>query len=283
MISRDFYIKELPYILIIIILFIIAYYPILNWMYIRYTGADTYYSHGFLIPFISAFLIWKERQKLRQNGIRSSSWWGMLFIIISVFLHIAGTILYIFSLSGISIFFFIVGATLFLLGERIFKIMTFSLLYLLFMFPLPEAFLTRASFPLKMMVARFSAIFVSIMGIPIFREGFYISIPEGTLIVDNPCSGLRSLISFLALGAIYAYFLKASGNKKCLLFLGTIPIALFCNTLRVIALVSISHCYGLAAAAPDTFVHTASGLLVFIFGFLLLSFGGRLIESKNST
>lgn len=256
---------------------VFLYKATLVWMFNRYTGADSYYSHGFLVPLISLYIIYNQRARFAQAE-QPSSIAGLFIILFALFLHILGTALYIFSISGFSIFFLIIGLSLFLLGTETTKIMWFPLLFLLFMFPLPEAVINLISFPLKMAVAKVGVLVVSALGIPLYREGFNIYIPAGHLLVGNPCSGLRSLIAFLALGSIFAYIAHIAPAKKWLLFLLTIPIALFSNFVRVPLLVLASHYWGLEAAAPDTFIHTGSGLLVFVIGFLLLLAVAKVLE-----
>ena len=149
------------------------------------------------------------------------------------------------------------------------------------MFPLPSAVLNAISFPLKMFVAKAGAGIVSLLGIAVYREGFNITIPAGTLLVGNPCSGLRSLISFLALGAVFAYSGTLAPYRKWILFALTVPIAILSNLIRVPILILVSHYYGLEAAGPETLVHTGSGILVFVLGFMLLLGFARLLESKS--
>jgi len=139
-------------------------------------------------------------------------------------------------------------------------------------------FISMISFPLKMFAARCGVWLVGLLGIPILREGFNISIPDGNLIVGNPCSGLRSLISFLALGAVYAYLTSLPFVRKWILFIFSVPIALLVNIVRVSILILVSHYWGLAAAAPDTMVHTGSGLAIFVMGVLLLFFSSKVLE-----
>jgi len=259
------------------LLVVYLYEVTLVWMYDRYTGADSYYSHAFLVPLISLFFIFKQKDKL-EKAEQQSSTVGLFVMLFALFLHILGTALYIFSISGFSIFFLTIGLSLFLFGTEKSKIIWFPLLFLLFMFPLPAAVINLISFPLKMMAAKAGVWVVSTLGIPVYREGFNIFIPSGHLLVGNPCSGLRSLIAFLALGAIFAYIAPIATCKKWLLFFLTIPIALISNFVRVPLLVLASHYWGLEAAAPDTFVHTGTGILVFVLGFLLLLVSSKVLE-----
>jgi len=137
------------------------------------------------------------------------------------------------------------------------------------------------SFPLKMMAAKAGVAVVRLMGIPVVRQGFDITIPSGSMVVGNPCSGLRSLIAFLALGAILAYFTNTSNMRKIILFLLSIPIAILSNAVRVPILILISHFYGIKAASPDTIWHVGTGMLVFIIGFGLLMLSGRILQWKS--
>lgn len=271
---------HLLFIPILLIGFVACYHDVLAWMYGRYISSDSYYSHGFLIPFVSAFLIWQKRSDLKVTAVEFS-WWGLILIIASVLIHIAGTILYVFSISGFSIFFLVSGTSLFLFGKNITRIIIFPLIFLIFMFPLPLAFITTISFPMKMLVAKVGVWIVNNLGIPTFREGFHITIPAGSLLVGNPCSGLRSLISFLALGAVFAYLIDMSNIRKLILFVSAIPIALLSNIVRVPILILISNFWGMEAAAPESFWHDASGVFVFVVGSLLLFTTERLLKRMS--
>lgn len=271
---------HLSFFIIIIFFFIASYYKTLEWMYDRYISPDSYYSHGFLIPFITGFLIWMKRDKLKEVNVEFSMW-GFFIIILAAATHLLGIILYVFFISGFSIFLLIIGVSIFLWGKEINKIISFPLVFLLFMLPLPLALITAISFPMKMLVAKTGVDFVSILGIPVYREGFYIFIPAGKLLVGNPCSGLRSLIAFLSLGAVMAHSSDLSIHRKWLLFLSAIPIAIISNVVRVFMLILISHFWGLDAAAPETIWHDATGIFVFVIGLLLLISFGRIFKWVN--
>ena len=237
------------------------------------------YSHGFLIPFVTGFFIWQKREELKKVNMEYSRW-GIVLIVVAMLIHLLGTVLYVFSISGFSILFLIFGFTLFLFGRQVTRIIVFPLLFFVFFFPVPDAFICAISFPFKMLVAKPGVDIVRILGIPAFREGFNITIPAGSLLVGNPCSGLRSLIAFMALGSVFAYMIDFSLTKKIALFLVSIPIAILSNIVRVPILILISHGWGLEAAAPDTIWHTASGVLVFVIGLGALYLAGRLLQRK---
>lgn len=270
----------LPFVLVWMICFYFAYRDTLVWMYERCISPDSYYSHSFLIPFITGYFIWNKREELLETPV-NKSWTGLGALLFGAFVHIVGTVLYVFSVSGFSMLLVVFGAVLFLYGRAVTEKLFFPLLFLAFMIPLPIALINLASFPMKMLVAKTGAEVVSLMGIPVFREGFNITIPAGGLLVGNPCSGLRSLISFLALGAVLAYISDMSRPRKCFLFLLAVPIALLSNMVRVPLLILISHFWGLEYAAPESFWHGASGGFVFILGVLLFIYSGKVLEWKR--
>jgi len=143
------------------------------------------------------------------------------------------------------------------------------------------AIIGAISFPMKMLVVKTGAWITALLDVPVSREGFHIIIPAGSLLVGNPCSGLRSLISLLALGSVYAYLSNLSSGKQWLLVFLMVPIALLSNIIRVPILILISHYWGLSAAAPDSFWHNASGFLVFVIAIILLFYTTRLLKWKK--
>jgi exosortase A len=257
-----------------------TYFPTIQWMYERYVAPDSYYSHGFIIPLISIFFIWKNKAVLRHPET-GSGWIGAVLIVIAVFIHILGMVLYIFSLSGFSLFLYIIGSVWFLLGRRVFMKLLFPLAFLIFMFPVPEDFLTSISLPLKMLVAKFAVFIVGLTGLPVLQEGFQITIPAGQLLVGNPCSGLRSIIAFLAIASMLAHLRRFRIAKSALLLISAIPIAMAANVLRVLFLIFISQFWGLKAAQPESFMHTASGIGLFVVGLFLLFLTGNLLYAKE--
>ena len=260
--------------------FIFIYHSTFLWLYDRYVTADSYYSHGFLVPLVTIFFIWRKGEKFKVLS-PSYSIWGLVLVVWALLLHILSIWAHVFFTSGISILFLVFGLSLFLFGREITKEILFPLSFLVFMLPLPLKAVSVFSFPLKMYVTEFSVVLVSKMGIPAFRQGFHIHLSNASLTIGNPCSGLRSLISFMALGAIFAYLLKASLGRKIFMILLAIPIALFSNMTRVIALTLAANFWGTKTASPGGFFHDSSGIAVFVFGLGFLILFWRLLEWRN--
>ncbi len=259
----------------------IAYFHTIQWLFHRFIAPDSYYSHGFIVPLISLYFVWKKRTSLDYAEHETGKIGGAL-VITALLVHLLGTVLYIFSLSGLSLFIVIVGSVWFFFGKEGFKQILFPIGFLLFMFPVPEAVLTGISFPLKMVVANISVFAVRLMGIPVLQEGFQITIPAGKLLVGNPCSGLRSIIAFLAIASIFAYLRPLTLTNKVLFFFSAIPIAMIANVLRVLFLILVSHFWGLEVARPESFWHTASGIGLFVIGLLLLFITGNILDAREN-
>ena len=263
----------------ILVLVGLIYHSTFVWLYARYMAADSYYSHGFLVPFVTWYLIWVKKEQL-ENIDKKCSLWGLVLIIFSLSLHFLSTLAEVFFVSGFSILFLVFGISLFLYGKQITKKILFPLSFLIFMFPLPLVAINAISFPMKMFATK-SAVFIlqKFMHIPMKNEGFQIFFPKASLVVGNPCSGLRSLISMLALGSIFAYLLKANMFKKNVLFFSAIPIALFSNIIRVIMLCLGVFIYG--SQMTKGLFHDLTGYLVFVIAFVGLWLCWGKLEGKG--
>ncbi len=257
------------------VIFILAYIPTIMWMWERWFARDSYYSHGILVPFVTGYLIWTMKEELKNIPLKESVW-GIRLIIFGVILYFLSSIFRIYFSSGFSMLFVFYGLILYFLGWEIVKKTFFPLFFLVFMIPLPEVTITNMSFQLKMFAAKIAAITLNNMGIPSIQEGSIIMMKKAHVVVDDVCSGLRSLITLTALGSIFAYWMKGSMIRRVILFLSTIPIAVITNVCRVVLLASISEIWG--AQYAEGFVHDATGILIFVIAFILLYATGKLLE-----
>lgn len=264
-------------IIIIVLLFVAIFVPAFISLSGRFTAADSYYSHGFLVPLVCAYLIWRKRKKLKTLPIESSKA-GLIVLVAGLLLHIISSLLKINFGTYISIIIVLEGLILYLLGREINRELLFPLVFLIFMIPLPSVVIIAFSFKMKMFAAQLSANLVNQMGISALRDGSTIYLPNGQLVIGDPCSGLRSLISLLALGAIFTQFFSVSVMRKNILFLSAIPIALTSNVLRIIALLWVTYVYGEKVALG--FFHDLSGMLVFVFAFFGLFFMTRILKCR---
>lgn len=263
----------------ILALIAVAYWSTLKWLYDRYVGTDSYYSHGFLVPLVTGYFIWAERETLKKINIKSNMY-GLALIILSLLIHIASMLAEVYFVSGYSLFLLVFGISLYVYGQEVTRKILFPLSFLFFMFPLPLVAINAISFPMKMIATK-AGVFImqSFMHLPLKNEGFEIHFPNASLVVGNPCSGLRSLISMVALSSIFAYLMKDKMWKRVSLVALSIPIALFSNICRVILLSVAVFVYGTKMA--QGFFHDFTGYVVFIIEFGLLWFIWRKMQCQE--
>ncbi len=261
----------------IAVLFIAAFYSTFLILADRFNAADSYYSHGFLIPFVCGFLIWRKRKALCATPIKPSLM-GLPILIVGLILHVVSRLLKINFIDYLSIIVVLEGIILYLWGKQINRQLLFPLLFLIFMLPLPSVVIIGISFKMKIFAASVATNLAHKLGIPAMRGGSTIYLPNGLMEVGDPCSGLRSLISLLALGAIFTQFINGSIWQKVTLFCIAAPVAFVSNMLRILGLVVVYYVYGEKVALG--FFHDLSGMLVFVFAFFGLIFATKIIRCR---
>lgn len=257
-------------------LMFLAYTPTFLWMWDRWFDRDSYYSHGILIPFVSAYLIWNKRDVLAKIPVESSPW-GLRIFFLGIVMHMISALFHVYFSSGFSTIIVLFGLILHFFGERIFRHIFFPVFFLIFMIPLPIVTIANISFKLKVFAAQLATVILNDhLRIPCFQDGSTIRMQHTQVIVDDVCSGLRSLISLTALGSIFAYWIKGGWFKKSIVFLSTIPIAVVTNALRIVFLSTVSEVWGVRYATG--LLHDLSGFVVFAGAFVLLWVVVKLLE-----
>lgn len=236
-------------------------------------------SHGFLVPFISGYLLWISRERIRSVTLNPSN--GGLFLISGgIGMYILGYLGAAHTTIRVSMFIFVAGCLIFLYGIHLFKAVSFPFFYSLFMIPVPYYLYERIAFPLKLFVTRTSVWVIDSMGIPVLREGNIIQLPNITLQVVDACSGIRSLTSLLAITVVYAYLTQRSKARMVLLILLSVPLSVFANILRVLITGILSRYYGTKVA--EGFFHESAGLGVFLLSCILVFAVGWFLKKTGT-
>lgn len=264
---------------IIIGLILLIFSPIYSALLSRFGAEDSYYSHGYLVPFVSIYLVWRKKEQLKKIE-KKPCLWGIAVLGCGLFVHLIGTLLNINVVSYMMIPVVIFGVVVYLFGVSVAKTVLFPIVFLVFMLPLPKVTIIGISFKMKLLAAKLSTVLANAIGVAAKNVGSKIYYKGGFLTVGDPCSGLRSLVSFLALGAVCTQFMKGKNWKKITLFISTVPIALFSNVLRITFLIFVSYVYGEEVALG--FIHDFSGVAVFVIGFLGLMATSKLLKSPIS-
>ena len=259
---------------------VVLFWPTFRWMAERFDAADSFYSHGWLIPFASGWLAWQRRETV-QSMPRRGSYWGLLLLVPTLLLYVVSTWWQIGFLGGFTMILAIYGFVWTMWGWDVCWAMRFPLLFLLFMVPLPGIVLISISFKMKMMAASLAASVLNFCGMPTVQAGSRLTVPGVSVIVDDTCSGLRSLISLIALSTMWISMLPTGAPKwqKLLIVGASIPIALAANMVRILVLVLLSAIYG--AQIAESFIHYGSGIVVFGIAIAVLAGLSRWLQKLS--
>lgn len=260
---------------------------------------DENYSHGLLIPFVIGFILWTEREKLRQGPYKPSTLWGGAAILLALFAlwtGVAGAELFI---QRISLVLMLAGVAVYFWGASLLRLVWVPLSLLLLAIPIPAIVLNKIAFPLQLFASSCAVSAMRLADIPVLRQGNVIefmplnSVATKKLEVVEACSGIRSLMTLTTLAVVFAYFSypRATGGtgktgnetgktglfnavrswgfwRSTLIVLSAVPIAILTNAFRVSGTGILARYYGVKVA--DGFFHSFSGWVIYIVAFLLL-------------
>jgi len=265
--------RYLP-VLIVIASFLALYHHVLLKL-IHDWEADANYSHGFLVPLVSVYLIWLKLRENRDLPVKPHNSGLILLFCSTLFYIVAFTGAELFTMR-FSMILVILSAIVYMAGWSWFKALLIPVLYLVFMIPLPAIIWNKIAFPLKLLATGIAVNVIQAIGITVYGEGNIIHLPNTTLEVVDACSGLRSLTSLLALSAAFSLVIDLSRLKKLVLFLSAVPIAIAANIFRLTLTAVLAKKYGPQVA--EGFLHELSGILVFIIALVLLYLLSKLMS-----
>jgi exosortase len=261
---------------ILILLIIGAFYlPIFQALFDTWM-IDPYYSHGFIVPLISGYIIWKKRKHLVQSDKDFTVGAALLAAGLAVYGY--GIINKSLFVSALSFLIVLSGYILSFYGRKNLQRLLFPIAFLLFMIPTP--YQDYASTYLQSVTASSSASMLRVFGIPVVNNGSQLSLGTETIfVIGDPCSGLRTMLALFALAAVFAYIIEGSAWKRWVIFLFALPIALAANILRVVLILSIAYYYGEELAM--TVFHDFSSIFLFLVAFIFLIVISRWLGCKE--
>jgi|TARA_R100001143_G_scaffold44583_1_gene39908 exosortase D (VPLPA-CTERM-specific) len=238
---------------------IIAYWSGLSEAVSRWMIQEEY-SHGFLIPLVTLFILWEKRH-LISSAMGPPMWSGVVLIFIALGIFFVGEISALYLLIQYSFILVLLGLSMITVGKAT-KYTYVPILLLLFAIPLPYVVEVLLTAKLQLFSSWIGVQVIRLFQIPVFLEGNIIDLGVYKLQVVEACSGLRYLFPLMSLGFIAAYFYQAAFWKRATVFLMTIPITILMNSFRIGVIGVMVDNWGISMA--EGFLHDFEGWIIFM-------------------
>ena len=228
-----------------------------------------YYSHGYLVPAVAVLLAWREREVLRAIPPARSPL-GLFLLAAVLAGYGLGVAAGLVEVQGVGIVAAVAAAVLWLRGPAWLRVLAFPIAYLIFMVPLPDAWIQPLILQLRLLVTVVAVALLHAFEIPVLREGNVIGLPNGeSLFVADACSGVTSLVTLTPLAFLVAELTERSRWKRIVIVLSVVPIALLFNLVRVLGTVVAAQYVGAERATADG-LHEVAGVISYAVACLSL-------------
>jgi exosortase len=249
-------------------LFAILYFDPARVVWRAWTKENGYYSHGPLVPLVAAGMVYLRREELKKIPLRTN-WWGLPILITCSLVFLASTLCHMYPPKYVAFVFYLLGFNLLLFGSDITRATLLPWAFLFFMVPLPDGVIDVITYKLRIYVTAAAVAMSEPFDWYVVKSGNLIHFQNGdTLVVGDVCAGLRSLISLLALGAVFSCTSNLNAWGSLALFVLSVPVAILTNILRIFGLIVVAQYWGSSTASGK--IHDASGWAIFAVAFCLL-------------
>ncbi|MHC4958700.1 MAG: exosortase/archaeosortase family protein [Planctomycetota bacterium] len=249
----------------VVAVLIAIYVPTFGWLGHHWSFGVWYHTHGWAVPPIAAWLIWRGLKSSRDLPPGSSAL-GFWFLVPAVVLQMSETLLHSQILSGVSLLLVFPGLSLLFLGRARTKSIWFGLAFLAFGLPIPLFLVREFNLLLRTIAAVGSEWTLSAIGYDVVRESLTLKIGSVSLLVADTCSGFATLMALTMAGTLMVHLTKGSTWRKVIVIALVLPIASIANILRCVALSMLTVTYG--TDILYTSAHEVSGIVAFILALL---------------
>lgn len=232
------------------------------------------FTHCFFVIPGAFYLIYKKRQQVFQQKLIPNYWLAIpLFFIlilqlfgevggINIFMHIA-------TFSALPLLIWMV------IGNKAAKQITFPLFFMLFAIPIGEQLIPS----LQQLTTNLAVPLLELTGVPVYRNGLYLDIPEGRFLVAEACSGISFLVASIVFGNLYAYLSFQKLPKQLLFVAISVIVPILANAVRVYGIVLTGHLSNMEyAVGVDHIIYGAVFYAIILF--LLIVIGEKFRDEK---
>lgn len=236
-------------------------------------------SHGIFVPFISAYLLWRDRKAL-QALPQQTAVAGLFIAVFAIALHHT-TQQNSLQYQAILFFIFLCGIIIFFFGTKIFNQVRFAIFFLATAIPLPTDIYDIIGSTVRSITLKGSLYVIKIFDIPMHNDGIFIYLPDITLKVARSCSGIRYLISYIVFGLLYAYLTRKGNIARIAVILSTIPMAIIAGIIRLSAITLAA--YYIDPSMANYTPHVLLSWLVFSLVLCMALILDRFLRQRSNT
>lgn len=219
------------------------------------------YGYGYIIPFITLFLIWQRKDLLAKQPFKPT-YIAVPLLLISGSFYFMGAVSATHTLSQYALVLTILSLAYGVMGWNSFKIVAIPIALLFFMVPLPPFIYNNLSGELQLISSELGVAVIRLFGISVFLEGNVIDLGTYQLQVVEACSGLRYLFPLISLSFVAAYLYNVETWKRVIIFLSSVPITVLMNSFRIGVIGVLVEYYGIEQA--EGFLHDFEGWIIFM-------------------
>lgn len=255
-------------VLLLLVLTAWSYWPTITDLFKEWQGDDDY-SAGQLVPLVAIFMVWRERKRLSECSLTPCWWAGIVLLVLAQAARTYGLLFMFESAERYSLVLTVAGLVLTVAGWQVFRRVSWVLLFLFLMVPLPGRVHNLIGGPLQKMATDGSVFLLEAFGVRVSQQGNVMTLNQDTpLAVAEACSGLRMLTAFIIVAGFIAYMVKRPRWQKAVVFASSIPVAVICNIVRIFA-TAVIMLY-LSAEAAEKFFHDFAGFVMMPIAVLLM-------------
>ena len=233
---------------------------------------DDDYSHGLLLPFAIAYIYWIQKDVIIDYFSREKSekisLIGLLLFLTGIGIYFVGVVSHLMFVYWVSFFFVIPGIFILLFGFTGSSVLISPFMLLYMARALPDIVIIKLFWPMQVYAAQVSHDVLRLLDVPVYIYGNIIEIPHMRLLVEEACSGMRSVMSLLTVAFLIPFLFSLNWASKIGLVVLALALAIGLNIVRVAMTGVLAHFYDPSAA--EGFFHEFSGLVVFVIGLFIL-------------